>query len=813
VLVDRVNVGGNESGQQSNFIVGGATASDNAFAVDGVIVSDMAAVGSSGSYYDFGAYEEIQLTTASTDTSIQVAGVTINQVTKRGTNEWRGDGRYLDTLGSLQSAPPQIFVPKPSPGHFADGSSIDGVKEYGGNIGGPLMKDHLWIWGSYGVSDIRNIIGAAQVQGQPTNFDKTKLEDTNAKLNFQLSAANSGTIHYWDNDKLKAGRSGNWNRPPETTWDQTTPATKWKFEDTQLIGSNFMISGLYSHDAGGFTLHPKGGNADIYQDGDGIYHGSFFKFDQSALLEQGKVDGSAFFKTGGWDNELKFGGSYRTQADRSISVIPNGHLVISCDWDSCPDPTTQAIVEFSRKDVNVKTKYKAVWAQDTISADRWTITGGVRWDGQTAQNLPLVDPGTPGVALLPRIDFKGDNASGLNWSALVPRVGITYAAGQDRRTLLRASYSAYSSQLGQWIPNYIAPTAAYSYVYYYFTDSNHNHKFDPNEPLNGLYYVYNVNTTNPTQSANQLAKHFNPYMTHELSFATEHSFANNFNVSANLIFRRTTDLLEAVPLVIDSDGNTRPARASDYVFDKNITGVLPNGKVVTVPTYTLNDSVTATGGNLLKNSDRQINYYGINLGFTKPLANHWSARGNFTYGDNKLHVGPGFKAEDDPTDRVSLGSGYYGDNNDIFVETSYGSHSLVLINSRWSFNVNGLYQVAPERPWGFNLSGSLSGREGFPYAPTNKTTFTGSGVQLSPSLGDFRLPSVISFDARIEKLVNFGDTGVTFSIDGFNLLDSHPALQRYPKAPSTEAGLATSYPVIENLSPRVFRLGMAIHFR
>src|SRR5581483_10897067 len=82
VQVDRINVGGNESGQQSNFFVGGATSSDNTFAVDGAIETDMNAVGGSAGYYDFGAYEEFQLTTASTDTSIQTAGVTINHITK-----------------------------------------------------------------------------------------------------------------------------------------------------------------------------------------------------------------------------------------------------------------------------------------------------------------------------------------------------------------------------------------------------------------------------------------------------------------------------------------------------------------------------------------------------------------------------------------------------------------------------------------------------------------------------------------------------------------------------------------------------------
>src|SRR5262249_12400700 len=45
VQVDRVNVGGNESGQQSGFMAPGAMGTENAFTVDGVVLTDMAAVG------------------------------------------------------------------------------------------------------------------------------------------------------------------------------------------------------------------------------------------------------------------------------------------------------------------------------------------------------------------------------------------------------------------------------------------------------------------------------------------------------------------------------------------------------------------------------------------------------------------------------------------------------------------------------------------------------------------------------------------------------------------------------------------------
>ncbi|MEZ5333513.1 MAG: TonB-dependent receptor, partial [Thermoanaerobaculia bacterium] len=97
VSVDRVNVGGNESGQQAVFTAPGVTDTENAFLVDGVEITDMSAVGSSATYYDFDQFTEMQFSTGGTDVTKAAAGVSVNLVTKRGTNEFRGSARFLRT--------------------------------------------------------------------------------------------------------------------------------------------------------------------------------------------------------------------------------------------------------------------------------------------------------------------------------------------------------------------------------------------------------------------------------------------------------------------------------------------------------------------------------------------------------------------------------------------------------------------------------------------------------------------------------------------------------------------------------------------
>ncbi|HLF57131.1 MAG TPA: TonB-dependent receptor, partial [Thermoanaerobaculia bacterium] len=542
VIQDRINVGGNESGQQADFAAAGATTTDNTFAVDGVVLTDMAAVGGSATYFDFGAYEEVQLTTASTDVTIQTAGVTINQVTKRGTNTWRGDGRYLRTEGSWQADPKE-----------ADGNQIDSVEEYGANFGGPLWRDHLWAWASYGESDIGNIAQGGQL-------DHTELEDLNSKVNFQFGP-NSGVLHFWTNDKLKDGRNAGPLFAPESTWDQTTPQDIWKIEDTHVFGSNFYLTALFSEDDGAFTLAPKGGlDADFYYDNQGVAHGSYWDFDQTATITQYKAEGNSFFDTGTWSHELKFGAGYREQENDSISVLPRGRYVWACEDYGCAGdeeggtiPDLELVI-WTRHNVAVTSEYESAWIQDTLTKDRWTITGGLRYDNQSGKNRPHFDAGTPEAqGFLPAIQFPGNDANGLEWESIVPRVGVTYALGEKQRTLLRGTFSQYAAQLGQSVISRTDPLAPYSYVYFYFYDTNQNLVFDPSEaPSLYYYYVYAVNYADPGSilSPNRNDPDLEPHMTDEMTFGIQHAFDNGIVLSANLVYRNTTDLLEFRDLVL-----------------------------------------------------------------------------------------------------------------------------------------------------------------------------------------------------------------------------------------------------------------------
>ncbi|MFP5284789.1 MAG: carboxypeptidase regulatory-like domain-containing protein, partial [Thermoanaerobaculia bacterium] len=244
VRSDRINVGGNESGQQSNIVGPGSLGTQTVWSLDGMVITDMSAVGSAPGYFDYDSFEEMQITTGGSDASVATGGVVLNMVTRRGTNEWRGSARYLAgddgtqsdldlDSGELGKAGP--WNQNTPQGALKQGNRIVEVTDYGAEIGGPIVEDRFWFWGSYGEQQI----GLLTV----SDFsDDSTLEDWNLKLNGQVTPSNSATGFFWQSDKIKLGRNAGPLRPQETTWNQGDfgpDPTAWKVEDTQIVGSSF----------------------------------------------------------------------------------------------------------------------------------------------------------------------------------------------------------------------------------------------------------------------------------------------------------------------------------------------------------------------------------------------------------------------------------------------------------------------------------------------------------------------------------------------------------------------------------------------
>ena len=162
VLIDTVNVGGEGSGQQPAFVGKGSHSDQNTYNLDGVGITQNN--GQTPTYFNFDSLDNIEVATGGSDPSLPTAGVTLNLVTKRGTNQILGSARAL----------------------YVESAGWD----YGAEVGGPLWKDRLWIWGAYSrlafVAQDGLTITGDPVHSQPT------ISLGNAKVNGQLEPGQRG---------------------------------------------------------------------------------------------------------------------------------------------------------------------------------------------------------------------------------------------------------------------------------------------------------------------------------------------------------------------------------------------------------------------------------------------------------------------------------------------------------------------------------------------------------------------------------------------------------------------------------------------
>ena len=386
---------------------------------------------------------------------------------------------------------------------------------------------------------------------------------------------------------------------------------------------------------------------------------------------------------------------------------------------------------------------------------------------------------------------------------------------------MRASFSQFADQLSTTELIRSNPLGD-AYAYLTFDDLNGDSIWQEDEPIDELIDWADFDPTNPsaTVSPNRVDPGLDAPITSEAIIGAEHSFLPEFVVGLSATYRQTNDWMEERDLIVDSNGATRTATAADYVQDGFTTATQPDGQQFSQELFALHPDLNYTGGTMLVNGDRDVEYLGGTLNFVKRLSNQWMMRGFVTYGNAEWNIPSSFSANTDPNNNAPLDAGddpyqiTQDDPGDVYLVPSTGSGAKtdVLIQSSWSWNLNGMYQIAPDKPWGFNVAANLYGREGYPLPYFN--TVTGSDgrtrdIQVTGAQDSFRVDDIFTADARLEKeFAASGNVGFTFSIDVFNLFDESTELQRARQLDSGNPDYLR-----ETLSPRVWRLGVRLNWR
>jgi hypothetical protein len=807
VQVDRVNVGGSESGQQSVYVGKGSGTNQGTWNVDGVNITDMGALGSSPAYYDFDSFAEMNIATGGADASIATPGVQLNMVTKRGTNDVHGSARmyYESKKTSSTNVTEEELVQQQLLGLSAGaGNSINQIQDYGAELGGPVVKDILWLWGSYGRNQIDLV-----VPGGVT--DKTTLFNYSFKLNAQVIPENTFTASYLNNDKQKFGRNAGPDHPQETTWDQSGPTKIYKVEDSHIFSPDLFATATYSRVMGGFALLSEG-RGQMYQDSNGVYHNSYLDYVTQRPQTQVGITPSFFFRTGNIGHELKAGFGYRHTPITSVTSYPTGVAAFDANapFTGLPVPVAMFV-----RNAEFQSDLKAwgYFLSDTLTMNKLTVQLGVRYDRGEGSNasfsvplgydtsiwpqpplLPLTVPGTPPL----KVD------------AISPRVGASYAV--DDKTIARLSYARFVNQLGSGTitPNSVSPGA--TYLYYPWNDKNGNHRVDPGEVdfSNGPYAYYHWDPAHPNSTSvalNKVDYNMKPTKTDEFVLGFERELMPAFVVGLTGTYRKITDFLYNARLSADGSRILTPA---DFTCTQSANSYIVPGKGPEHITI-CNPTVRAGVGYIETNRPGyNQTYWGVDFSATKRYSDKWMARFNFTYSDWTQHG-----LAEGQVDPSNLRGGSEADGGVVAPQsTGSGSKGFVFLNSKWQGTLSAMYTL----PLDFNLSTSMFARQGYaaPYyvvvASKNLPGVSSKNYQLGGA-DDVRMPTVFEWDAGLAKVVHTGPLNITIQADCFNVLNRGTELQRNLRIRSTTttANALDNY-VYEIQSPRIFRLGVRLGF-
>ncbi len=451
ILMNQQNVGGNKSGQQSTFIAHG-TGNNEVWNVDGGNITDMSA-SSASVYFDFDAYEEMQIQTGGSDASVQSSGVAINLVTKSGGNNFHGSSRLFVVDNNLQGDNISAELQAQGAG---SGNPIKNIKDYGAEIGGPIVRNKMWFWGAAGYNDIEvGVVGFVRPGGDPNNpedlnTDLTTLKTYNAKLQYQWSAPHKSSFLYFFNDKNRNAREAGPTRAPETVFVQTAPVSTFKGSHYWIPTSRLTLEfQAMKMPNGGFFLNFPDESLETVQSALDLTTNyqtrSHYreKFDRPQT--EVRADGNYFLTSFlGGDHATKFGIGYRDtpfSAQRHRGGFAQARFTGTAATAANPFNDEANLY----RDSFAKTALTQLYGyfQDSYKRGRMTLNGGIRFDRQNDEALASHVDANPLIPqLLPAVDFAGAD-SGVTFFDWSPRLGVTWDLTGDGKTVVKSNYAVY----------------------------------------------------------------------------------------------------------------------------------------------------------------------------------------------------------------------------------------------------------------------------------------------------------------------------------------------------------------------------------
>ncbi len=764
--VTGADVGGTAAGTQQNYSNYGTSTGGNKPSLDGVDTREDA--GGAGFYYDYGAFQEVQIKAMGNDAEMSVPGTQFMAILKAGGDQFHGSGMF-----SWES--PKLQADNVTDALRARGASAGNpLKAYhDGNLdlGGPVVKEHLWFYGSYRNQRIRQgVLGYYTSPGVPGEYN-VLVTNTTGKLTAQLNPRHrfSGFVQAQTKDYPE--RNADAYRYRDATWHQIFKPLAGKGEWSWMVSDRTLVNAFvgrwqYKTDAlnytdaspaydtvtlrywGRFNTSPYVGGRSRWQYNGSLSHyvasvwgGSHdLKAGVEVTDERRTYDADA--RSNGADYQLRF-----------QNGVPYQVVVYNYPYHTLDKLTTESLF------------VRDAWR----FGDRATLNLGARYE---RYHLFLPAQSKPAGRFYPAGDFPFTEV--LTWDNWAPRVGLSLPLDNSKRTVLKATYGWYNfatqATYGDTFNRNAANTTTYRW-----NDLNHSLDYDDGE--------FGTFVSSTGASASVANPDLKQPKTREVTASLERQLAPNFSSRVSYIYRREVDRFQTVNVLRPASAYSIPIATTDPGPDGK-PGTSDDGGTVTYYDY----AAAYAGSAFVKNEDLNTagydnSYHNFEVAAQKRLSNHWQLVTSFlaTHTDVWRNGIP----QDPNAANFHPKSKYW----------------------EWGFKLSGSYEL----PYKIQAAAMFTSQSGSVWAREVRFT-TGLTKQLSEVIllmedpAARRLPTQNILNLRLEKRQKIGPGTAAFQLDVFNVTNTNVELG------VTARSGATFNQITSIVAPTVARLGVIYSF-
>ncbi|HUQ88631.1 MAG TPA: TonB-dependent receptor [Vicinamibacterales bacterium] len=735
LLITRPDVGGTSGGLQGTFNARGTTSAQNTSYLNGINVGDPAAIGAAGFYYDFDAFDDIQVSTGAHDITVPTSGVFLNMVTKSGSDQWHGRTTvaWLGDSTQTQNIDDNLlhygFRPETNAVDFVSDANISG--------GGPLIARKLRVFGSFRDWRVHVNVPAAF---STLVLDRTDITSGLVNANYQINDANRLTGLYARQYYKKPHRFLNASNVStiDSTSNEDDVFDIYQVLWNSVVTQKFFIDARVGLNKIFFPTYLNGSDQTLLDSATNIRTRNMNTgTERWRDRYQANATGQYYLDEAlGARHELKFGFDWaHMPVENRVSRFGDVDLQYNSATGLAQTVTLFATPFYTKTAIDTASLY----GQDSLAYKRLTLTVGVRWDQLVGYLPEQSSPASAFFPNLPRTFARVDNV--VNWKSPAPRLSMAYDLMGNGRTAVKFATGRYYYVIasGGGILDGVNPNANYQ-EQYTWNDANNDRHYQPGEQT-GAPIITRVDPTTISVDPDYLR----PY-TDEFTGGLDHELFPSLRLSTVLTHR-----VERNPTATSNPANPFDTFLTTRV-DTGRDGVAGTADDSTFQFYNRNSSAVNRTFFTNDRTFRQT-YNGLEITGTKRMSNRWQMLMGYTYSQTRVE---GVSVNVTPNALINASGSVTG-------QTGDRPHQ---------FKVTGTY-VLPFYEIG--IAGNFNGQSGAVITRQVSTPLAVGGtatVNVEP-LGSYRLPRRTVGDFRVFKTARFGARSLEMSVDFNNVTNAN----------------------------------------